>query len=1133
MLVRELIDRLEASGMLDHEIIEALRQQLEESGARVTPEAVAKLLVDNGHLTRFQATKLIGELRSGDAPESEGKASDASASGELDLGLADEPSAAGKGASSKVGDSTAALILDDDDEVLEEAILDDDDIAEAEAIGDQELVAEAVAVEVDMAAMAPHPVVPTGERKGAKKNVWDSIWIYGVAGLIAGLLLIGAALFYVLNRTSAEDFVANGDKDYASGNFVAAKETYVDFIKNYPADKSASMAKVRIGIADIVLAKDSVGDAGLGLEKAKSVLPTIENEPAFEAHRQDVAGILVDIGSKISSKADNLKLADDKETTLKQLKDWFVLLENPMYMSSALRQSFGPRITGIEETASRVERDILRDRSLAKTLTDIRAALDEKQTKKAYDIRMELVRLYPRLADHPELAKLVLEGSAIQKDLVKPAEKTPQVSRDPDAVDTSRAVLLSNQTGQGAPNLVGRVIYFRVRGSVLAIEANTGQVLWRRYVGYDSDNAPVSLGDGPADGVLLSDGRKGELIRVANNESQWRATIGENFSLPIVDGETIYTATSSGNVLALDASSGATRWAQQIPQSTLVSPGFMKRGSQLYQVADHSNLYVLSANNGSCLQSYYLGHDVGTVRVPAVALLGHLFVIENRGSDFCLLHVLKMDDKTGQLTKAQDEIRLEGNVTATPELQERRMIVLTDRGQIAVFDVDLTAEREKVRKEAEQLASFETPTECQMVVGRNEMWVSGSRIGRYELQINTGKVILDWVKNEADTFIAKPMLIEGTLIHARRLKGTQGVRITAAQPQDGAILWQNDVGVPTAMIVADQVSKTVYAISAQATLYDLNREVIETGMSSTPVENPGLDGIFKRFERPLDAGNGRFVMVNQEKSEQVAVFDPTREREKLRLVTLSIPANTKASPECVLMSGGLLMPMDNGRVMLMNWETGGALGSPFQPPAKPGDKVAWTTPIVNPSDAEQLLIGDSRAKLYRLRVSEQIRELSSTPVSQKFIGPAAASGANWVAAAAGASSDTLVTYSAASLEETGQRIMSGRIIYGPVGIGDIVLLQTADNKLHRIDSAAQSLWTIDIPSGIPAAVPMMIDGKLMVVGEDGWILMLDPQSGQELGRVEIGQPLSGNPLVAGNQLLVPGSEGIVFFVGRP
>lgn len=66
MLANELIDQLERRGLLDQEIIEALREQLDQGGAHVTPEAVAKLLVDNGQLTRFQATKLIGELRSGE-----------------------------------------------------------------------------------------------------------------------------------------------------------------------------------------------------------------------------------------------------------------------------------------------------------------------------------------------------------------------------------------------------------------------------------------------------------------------------------------------------------------------------------------------------------------------------------------------------------------------------------------------------------------------------------------------------------------------------------------------------------------------------------------------------------------------------------------------------------------------------------------------------------------------------------------------------------------------------------------------------------------------------------------------------------------------------------------------------------
>ena len=64
MLANELIDRLERLGLLDQEIIEALREQLVQGGTRVTPEAVAKL-VDTGHLIAA-ATCLTGELRSGE-----------------------------------------------------------------------------------------------------------------------------------------------------------------------------------------------------------------------------------------------------------------------------------------------------------------------------------------------------------------------------------------------------------------------------------------------------------------------------------------------------------------------------------------------------------------------------------------------------------------------------------------------------------------------------------------------------------------------------------------------------------------------------------------------------------------------------------------------------------------------------------------------------------------------------------------------------------------------------------------------------------------------------------------------------------------------------------------------------------
>lgn len=1133
MLVRELIDRLEASGLLDQEILETLRMQLEESGARVTPEAVVKLLVDNGHLTRFQATKLIGDLRADDAPAA-AEVVQGGGNSDADLLLADDDAVA-----VDTGDGDAAIILDDDADVADAVIVDDDEpIAEAVAVplDAEPIEAQPVAARGSMADLAPHPVVPTGDRPGKpKKNVWDSVWIYGVAGIVVALMLGGAALVFYITRESADEFIVKADEAYDGANFTSARDIYTDFLENYPGDKSVSKARVRVGISQIVLARKSVGDAYTGLKKAKEIFPTIETETAFEGERDVVANLLVDIGEKLAEEADGLKVSDEKATTLSQLDEWFELLENPMYMSGAMRQNFSTRITTIEETRARVVRDISRDRDLVKAVGEMRAAVDAKETKQAYDIRKELVRKYPRLGDHPDLAKLVLEASGIQQNLVKASSNLPAVSTEEVAAPQMQAVMLTNRIGTAIPELANRVVYFRARGSIWAVDAETGNIRWRRYVGYESNNPPVSLGDAPTDGVLLSDGVRGELQRISDNAVQWRSQFGEAFNSPIVDGGTVYVTTASGKLFAIDSETGDARWGRELPQPIPVAPGRQAGGSYLYVPGEHSNLYVLESSTGKCIQSYYMGHDVGTIRVAPVPLLGHLFVFENAGSDYCLVHFLKIDEATGQLSPAQANQRLSGNVTTNPEVQGRRMMVLTDLGQIMVFDVEPTAKNDKVQIAAQHVATYATPTDSKMAVGRNEMWVSGSQIARYELQINTGKVIRDWVLHGGDSFESAPKLVEGVLIHARQLRGTQGVRITAQRPGtgDGSVLWQNDVGVPVAMLAIDAPTRSVYGVTTQAALYQLDQKALSASGTVQPLENPDPDGVAMRFENPLDAGNGRRVLVNQDSSQQLVVFDPSRPREKLRLVTLSLTSGLRASAQPILMAGGLLMPMENGRIMLMNWESGMPLGSPFQPPTQPGQAVQWTTPVPNPSDPEQVLIANNSATLYRLRVGEQIRELSKSQLSKVLLGPAAASAGNWIAAAGGESGDTLMTYSVTTLEETGQRGMGSRIVFGPVSAGEYVLLQTVDGKLHRINETAADVWTLDLPSGQPIDTPLLADGKLIITGADGWILSVDPSSGEITGQIDVGQPLAGNPLIAGSQMLVPGSEGIVYVVARP
>ncbi|HIF31310.1 MAG TPA: hypothetical protein EYQ75_06515, partial [Planctomycetaceae bacterium] len=61
MSARDFLNLLKERSLLDDAIIADLRRQLEESGKSVSAETIAKLLVENEHLTRFQATQLVGE----------------------------------------------------------------------------------------------------------------------------------------------------------------------------------------------------------------------------------------------------------------------------------------------------------------------------------------------------------------------------------------------------------------------------------------------------------------------------------------------------------------------------------------------------------------------------------------------------------------------------------------------------------------------------------------------------------------------------------------------------------------------------------------------------------------------------------------------------------------------------------------------------------------------------------------------------------------------------------------------------------------------------------------------------------------------------------------------------------------
>ena len=175
-----------------------------------------------------------------------------------------------------------------------------------------------------------------------------------------------------------------------------------------------------------------------------------------------------------------------------------------------------------------------------------------------------------------------------------------------------------------------------------------------------------------------------------------------------------------------------------------------------------------------------------------------------------------------------------------------------------------------------------------------------------------------------------------------------------------------------------------------------------------------------------------------------------------------------------------------------------------------------------------MVLADSRRKMYRLRAGDQIRELASTQLEFDLLDQIAGVGGTVVAATAGPAADFIVGFDIASFKPKFKTLLEGRVVWGPVSVGDVGLFRTDDSLLRGIDAEGKSLFQIPLPEGVPVGKPVLSDGKVILAGKSGWIVVFDPETGMVSGTADLGQPVSATPIVKDGILMVPGTEGVIY-----
>ena len=131
----------------------------------------------------------------------------------------------------------------------------------------------------------------------------------------------------------------------------------------------------------------------------------------------------------------------------------------------------------------------------------------------------------------------------------------------------------------------GRAFFVSYDGDILAVDAQTGEGLWRVTA-----FAPADIGLAATEDAVFAIEMAGESERrnatviegpaslvahdAATGEERWRADLGMNYAFgsPVVSHGTVFLGTGAGDVLALDAESGGERWRSHYENEDSTQP---------------------------------------------------------------------------------------------------------------------------------------------------------------------------------------------------------------------------------------------------------------------------------------------------------------------------------------------------------------------------------------------------------------------------------------------------------------------------------------------------------------------------------------------------------------------------------
>jgi outer membrane protein assembly factor BamB len=397
-------------------------------------------------------------------------------------------------------------------------------------------------------------------------------------------------------------------------------------------------------------------------------------------------------------------------------------------------------------------------------------------------------------------------------------------------------------------------------------------------------------------------------------------------------------------------------------------------------------------------------------------------------------------------------------------------------------------------------------------------FVAENQLTKYDVQAARGQLKPQWIRHERDVFVQPLQAAGECVVHARARPGFAGVLLTAARLDDGAPVWEVQLGTPLAgrpLIAADGARVTALTASGAICTPELPRDATAIASAAARVE----------LSEPLPADtlsaaiDGRVIFAAPAMGDRLLAFEPAESAAQVRWV--SVPGPLGARP--VVQGSQLLVPLRSGEVCLVDPATGATTVEPFQPRLEAGMSPQWAAPAVLPDG--RAILADRSGSLYCLAVAEQ--PLPHLAAQAEAAAPAALAGDPAVVEEtvyAATQDGRILSWRLPQLTVGREWTLGSTVAWGPVRVADRVLA-ASDSKLFCFDANAEQLWSVALPHGALAGAPLADGDALVLASIDGHVWSVDLATGAAGTVLYVGQPLADGPLAADDRWLLVARDG--------